>query len=164
MSPMRTSRLPQLYPPWRKSERIHPAIPHIIHRDNPIKLTTSRRSIWAVYSKDCGMTSALKQSWNILSRGLISNHSLSWISYVISQLEDRFVNNPAHSNALGLLYLLPRKCVRVESDGILPTELAPDLYQEDIPHSVMLSTEYNVGYEVEATTLSHAVLTSPTSW
>ena len=69
-----------------------------------------------------------------------------FLSHVISQLEDRFVNNPAYSIALGLLYLLPKECVRVESDGILPTELAQaaDLYKEDLPHPVMLSTEYNV--------------------
>ena len=79
-----------------------------------------------------------------------------FLSHVISQLEDRFVDNPAHSIALGLLYLLPSKCVCVESDCILPTELAQaaDLYKEDLPHSVMLSTEYNVGYKVEATTCS----------
>ena len=69
-----------------------------------------------------------------------------FLSHVVSQLEDRFVDNPAHSIALGLLHLLPSECVRVESDGILPTELAQaaDLYKEDLPHSVMLSTEYNM--------------------
>ena len=69
-----------------------------------------------------------------------------FLSHVISQLEDRFVDNPAHSIALGLLYLLPSKCVHVESDGILPTELAQAsvLYKDDLPHSVMLSTEYNM--------------------
>ena len=69
-----------------------------------------------------------------------------FLSHVISQLEDRFVKNPAHSIALGLLYLLPSKCIHVESEGILPTELAhaADLYKEDLPHSVMLSTEYNM--------------------
>ena len=69
-----------------------------------------------------------------------------FLSHVISQLEDRFVNNPAHSIALGLLYLLLSECVRVESDCILPTELAQaaDLYKDDLPHSVMLSTEYNM--------------------
>ena len=69
-----------------------------------------------------------------------------FLSHVISQLEDRFVDNPAHSIALGLLYLLPSKCVCVESDCILPTEFAQaaDLYKEDLPHSVILSTEYNM--------------------
>jgi hypothetical protein len=56
-----------------------------------------------------------------------------FLSHVISQLEDRFVDNPAHSIALGLLYLLPSECVRVENGGILPSELAKaaDLYKED---------------------------------
>ena len=69
-----------------------------------------------------------------------------FLSHVISQLEDRFVNNPAHSIALGLLCLLPSECVRVQTDGILPVEpsQAADLYTEDLPHSVMLSTEYNL--------------------
>ena len=69
-----------------------------------------------------------------------------FLAHVISQLEDRFVDNPAHSIACGLLYLLPSECVHVECDGILPIELAQvaDLYKEDLPHSVMLSTEYNM--------------------
>ena len=66
-----------------------------------------------------------------------------FLSHVISQLEDHFVDNPAHSIALGLL---PCECVRVESGDILPSELAQaaDLYKEDLPHSAMLSTEYNM--------------------
>lgn len=66
--------------------------------------------------------------------------------FLISQLEDRFVNNPAHSIALGLLCLIPSECVGVQSDSILPIELAQaaDLYEEDLLHSVMLSTEYNM--------------------
>ena len=69
-----------------------------------------------------------------------------FLSHVICQLEDRFVDNPAHSIALGPLYLLSSECVRVENDVTLPTELAQaaDLYKEDLPHSVMLSTEYNM--------------------
>ena len=34
--------------------------PHVIHWDNPIRATTSWKSIWAVYSKDRGMTSTPK--------------------------------------------------------------------------------------------------------
>ena len=69
-----------------------------------------------------------------------------FLSHVISQLQDRFVDNPAHSIALGLLCLLPSKCIHLESGATLPTELAQaaDLYAEDLPHSVMLSTEYNM--------------------
>ena len=36
-----------------------------------------------------------------------------FISHAISQLKDRFVDNPAHAIALGLLYLLPSECVGV---------------------------------------------------
>ena len=69
-----------------------------------------------------------------------------FLSHIISQLQDRFVNNPSHSIALGLLRLLPSECIRVESDGTLPTELAQaaDLYTADLPHSVMLSTEFSM--------------------
>ena len=69
-----------------------------------------------------------------------------FLSHVISQFQDRFVDNPAHSIALGLLCLLPSECIRLESGRTLPTELAQaaDLYTEDLPHSVMLSTEYNM--------------------
>ena len=50
------------------------------------------------------------------------------------------------SIALHLLYLLPSECVHVDSDGILPTELAQaaNLYKEDLPHCAMLSTEYSM--------------------
>ena len=68
-----------------------------------------------------------------------------FLSHVISQLQDRFVDNPAHSTALSLLYLLPSKCIHLESGGTLQTELAQaaNLYTEDLPHSVMLSTKYH---------------------
>ena len=38
------------------------------------------------------------------------------------------------------------RCVCVDNDGILPIELAQaaDMYKEDLPHPVMLSTEYNM--------------------
>ena len=40
----------------------------------------------------------------------------------------------------------PNKCIHLESGATLPTELAQaaDLYAEDLHHSVMLSTEYNM--------------------
>lgn len=76
-----------------------------------------------------------------LQRTTFKSLSDEFLSHVISQLEDRFFDNPAHSVALGLLYLLPSECDRVESDGILPCELAQaaDLH---LPHSTMLCTEY----------------------
>ena len=64
----------------------------------------------------------------------------------MSQLQDRFVENPAYSIALGLLYLLPTECVRIEIYDNLPTEFAQaaNLYKDDMPHSIMLSTEYSM--------------------
>ena len=47
-----------------------------------------------------------------------------FLSHVISELQERFENNPSHSIALGLLYLLPSECVELESEVSLPTELA----------------------------------------
>lgn len=69
-----------------------------------------------------------------------------FLSHLISQLQDRFVDNPSHSIALDLLCILPSECVHCESNGTLPTELvqAADLYTQDLPHSVMVSTEYSM--------------------
>ena len=69
-----------------------------------------------------------------------------FLSHIISQLQDRFVNNPSHSIALGLLRLLLSECIQAESDCTLPTELAQaaDLYTVDLPHPLMLSTEYSM--------------------
>ena len=59
-----------------------------------------------------------------------------FLSHVISELQDRFENNPI---ALGLLYLLP-------SEASLPVELAQaaEFFKDDLPHSVMLTTEYGM--------------------
>ena len=69
-----------------------------------------------------------------------------FLSHVVSELESRFVGNRGSDIALGLLYLLPSECINVVDDGSLPTELAQvvELYSDDLPHSVMLSTEYSV--------------------
>ena len=64
-----------------------------------------------------------------------------FLSHIVTQLQDRFVDNPAQSIVLGLLYLLPKECVQVSS---IPIELArtAEFYEDDLPHPVMLSTEY----------------------
>ena len=69
-----------------------------------------------------------------------------YLSLVISELQDRFENNPSLSISLGLLYLLPSECIQLESEASLPTELAQaaEFYQDDLPHSVMLPTEYGM--------------------
>ena len=68
-----------------------------------------------------------------------------FLSHVVAELDERFVNNPAHEIALGLLYLLPM-CSEVESEDGIPKELseAVDLYKDDLPHPVMVPTEYRM--------------------
>ena len=65
-----------------------------------------------------------------------------FLSYVVSELQSRFVDNPAHDIVLGLLYLLPSECINEDSllKGLVQ---AVELYKDDLPHSVMLSTEYS---------------------
>ena len=46
-----------------------------------------------------------------------------FLSHVVAEMKARFVNNPAHKLAIGVLYLLPTKCVSLSSDIIVPTEL-----------------------------------------
>ena len=62
-----------------------------------------------------------------------------FLSHIISELENRFVNNPAHDIALGLLYLSPNECLNLKDDK-LPPELVKviQIYEEDLPHSVMM--------------------------
>ena len=68
-----------------------------------------------------------------------------FLSHVVSELQSRFVDNPAHDIALGLLYLLPSECINVKQEDSLPKELAQaaEVYKDDLPHSMMLSTEYS---------------------
>ena len=69
-----------------------------------------------------------------------------FLSHVVAELEERFVNNPAHKIALGLLYLLPSKCASLGGEQGLPTELdeAVDYYKDDLPHAVVFPTEYSL--------------------
>ena len=52
----------------------------------------------------------------------------------------------AHDIALGLLYLLPSECIQLKDEDSLPKELAQavEFYKDDLPLSVMLSTEYGM--------------------
>ena len=67
-----------------------------------------------------------------------------FLSHVLAELEDRFVDNPSFNVALGLLFLVPSECVRLGNDGTIPDDLAKaiDLFKSDLPHAVMLTTEY----------------------
>ena len=67
-----------------------------------------------------------------------------FVSHVVSELQDRFINNSAHDTACGLMQLLPQKCVA--SNGVLPTQLseAVQFYSDDLPHPIAFSIEYEV--------------------
>lgn len=66
-----------------------------------------------------------------------------FLSHIISELEERFVNTPTHS--IGLLQLLPNECNSTDDDQTgLPPQLAEaaKFYDDDLPHVVMLPMEY----------------------
>ena len=63
-----------------------------------------------------------------------------FLSHVLAELEERFVNNPSLSVALGLLYLVPSECVHLGFVGSIPEDLAKaaELFKSDLPHGMML--------------------------
>ena len=67
-----------------------------------------------------------------------------FLSHVVCELEDRFVNNPAHKNAVGLLNLLASECVNLPDDTVVPAELTEVVrtYTIDLPNPSMFSIEY----------------------
>lgn len=67
-----------------------------------------------------------------------------FLSHIVAELEERFVNNPSQGIVTGLLNLLPSECVQVEQDAGIPDDLASavELFKGDLPHDVMFSTEY----------------------
>ena len=68
-----------------------------------------------------------------------------FLSHVLAELEERFVNNSSLGVALGLLYLVPSECVHLGFVGSIPEDLAKavELFKSDLPHAVMLKTEYS---------------------
>ncbi len=46
-----------------------------------------------------------------------------FLSHVLAELEQRFVNNPSHDIAICLLYLVPSECVQYSEESDLPDEL-----------------------------------------
>ena len=44
-----------------------------------------------------------------------------FLSHIVAELEEIFVNNPSHKIALGLLYLLPSECASLEGEVCVPT-------------------------------------------
>ena len=69
-----------------------------------------------------------------------------FLSHIICELQTRFMENPAHEIALGLLYLLPSEAINLDEDNIYPVELvnAVQMYKDDLPHPLMMKTEYNL--------------------
>ena len=63
-----------------------------------------------------------------------------FLSHTVAELNERFTDNSTCS--LGILHPLPSQCLT--ADILLPEELVhvAEFYNEDLPHSVMLSTEY----------------------
>ena len=61
-----------------------------------------------------------------------------------SRAEWKFTDNPPH--CIGLPHLLPKQCFTTELGENIPEELAntADFYREDLPHPVMLPTEYRM--------------------
>lgn len=66
-----------------------------------------------------------------------------FLSHVVSELEERFVNNPSHNIAIDLLHLLPSECVKLGSDVVVPEDLAKavDLFKGDLAHAVMFNID-----------------------
>ena len=67
-----------------------------------------------------------------------------FLSHILAELKERFINNPSHDDAVGLLHLLPSHCASLASDEGVPEDLAKavDHYKEDLPSAAMFSTEY----------------------
>ena len=68
-----------------------------------------------------------------------------FLSHVLNELEERFLNNNTQEIVTGLLYLVPSECIQLEEGSDIPQPLADvvELYSDDLPHSVMFSIEYN---------------------
>ena len=64
--------------------------------------------------------------------------------YRVSLYNERFHNN-SNEIVMGLLYLVPSECVRLDDLSDVPQQLtdAVQLFSDDLPHSVMFSVEYN---------------------
>ena len=66
-----------------------------------------------------------------------------FLSHVVAEFDDRFIDTPLE--CVGLLHLLSRECYSSELED-MPDDLvkAAEFYEQDVPHSVMLPTEYRM--------------------
>ena len=64
-----------------------------------------------------------------------------FLSHIVAELKERFASR---SHSTGLLQLVPNKCRSLEESTDLPDELAQaaDFYHTDLPHRVMLASEF----------------------
>lgn len=69
-----------------------------------------------------------------------------FLSHILSELKERFINNPSHSTAVGLLNCLPSHCVTLANEAGVPNDLitAVKYYRDDIPCIEMFSIEYSL--------------------
>ena len=69
-----------------------------------------------------------------------------FLSLILSELEERFLNNPSHGVAVGLLHLLPSACIDLAKDVTVRKDLvaAVDQFINDLPSPVMFTTEYGL--------------------
>ena len=67
-----------------------------------------------------------------------------FLSHVVSELEERFANNPSHSLTIGLL---PSECTKLHNDVLVPEDLAKavDIFKDD---AVMFNMDV-MGAEME---------------
>lgn len=68
-----------------------------------------------------------------------------FLSHIVSELESRFVENPASRIVLGIMKLLPSDCVKSVDEESLPNDLVHTVqfYEAHLPHPVMIETEFN---------------------
>lgn len=67
-----------------------------------------------------------------------------FLSHVVSELKERFCDKPVHT--IGLLELLPSKCVKRQIEDTMPASLheAITFYEDDLPSASMMPTEYRM--------------------
>lgn len=60
-----------------------------------------------------------------------------FLSHIIAELEERFVNNPSQDIVTGLLYLVSSECVQLYDESEIPEELtkAVELFESNLPHA-----------------------------
>jgi len=64
---------------------------------------------------------------------------------VLNELEERFTNDSSRDVIIGLLHLLPRECLKVSDDVMVPDDLldAVEFFKSDLLYAVMLQIEYD---------------------